>query len=108
MNRLILLLCLSLSNNALSHDVVPKVGDSCPTGTYSSGDYCKTFGSAEKRGIQVITNPSGGKCPTGWYRSGDYCKAYSKRAADEEVIEKVGDDCPTGMYSSGSFCKSYR
>lgn len=89
-------------------DVIQKVGKDCPTGTYSSGDYCKSYSSSNKRGTRVISNAGGGSCPIGWYTSGNYCKAYSSRAASENVIEKVGDDCPTGMYSSGGFCKAYR
>ena len=93
---------------AQASDVIRKVGKDCPTGTYSSGDYCKAFSSTKKKGTRVIANPSGGNCPAGWYRTGDYCKAYSQRKASEDVIEKVGDDCPTGMYTSGGFCKAYR
>ena len=108
MGRLILVLWLACSMTALSADVIPKVGDRCPSGTYSSGDYCKTFKSNEERGSRVVGNPSGGKCPSGWYRSGDYCKAYSKRSGEKDVIQKVGGDCPAGMYSSGAFCKSFK
>ena len=95
------------SSGSVASDVIPKVGDRCPTGTYSSGDYCKAFSSTTKNGTKIIANPSDGDCPVGWYRSGSYCKAYGKRAAEEDVIQKVGDDCPRGMYSSGEFCKSY-
>ncbi len=97
-----------LALNVSASDVIEKVGSKCPSGSYSSGDYCKTYSSSQKRGTKVISNPSGGSCPTGWYTSGDYCKAYGKKAAEENVIQKVGDDCPNGMYSSGAFCKSYR
>ena len=101
-------LAAAWTNKLLASDVIQKVGKDCPTGTYSSGDYCKSYSSTNKRGTRVISNTSGGKCPVGWYTNGNYCKAYGKRAASENVIAKVGDDCPTGMYSSGGFCKSYR
>ena len=104
----VVVLTMTWGKGALATDVIQKVGGDCPTGTYSSGDYCKYFSSTSERGTRIVANPSGGKCPTGWYRSGGYCKAYGKRAANEMVIEKVGDDCPTGMSSSGGFCKSYR
>ena len=103
-----LLLAFLFSCSVIANDVIPKVGDSCPTGSYSSGDYCKSFKSSAESGTRVVGNPSGGKCPTGWYRSGDYCKAYSSRSASEEVIERAGDDCPRGWYKSGAFCKSYK
>lgn len=112
MNRKLTLLAILLAatwgNHAFASDVIQKVGKDCPTGTYSSGDYCKSYSSTTKRGTRVISNTGGGKCPVGWYTSGNYCKAYGKRAASENVIEKAGDDCPTGMYPSGGFCKSYR
>ncbi|MEP5566955.1 MAG: hypothetical protein ABJN62_03895 [Halioglobus sp.] len=92
---------------SVASDVIQKVGDRCPTGTYSSGDYCKAFSSTSNKGTKIIANPGDGDCPVGWYRSGGYCKAYGKRAAEEDVIQKSGDDCPRGMYSSGDFCKSY-
>ncbi|QFU76771.1 hypothetical protein EY643_14535 [Halioglobus maricola] len=107
MKSKLLITCLLFS--AYTHaDVFPKVDGDCPTGSYSSGDYCKTFSSTDKRGIKIVANTSGGRCPTGWYKSGGYCKAYGAKAAEEEVIEKVGDRCPTGMYTSGGFCKSYK
>jgi hypothetical protein len=106
-SRILLLLLLLAPISVLASDVIPKVGSSCPTGMYASGDYCKAFKSTSEKGGKIVANPSGGKCPTGWYRSGDYCKAYSS-SAEEDVIEKVGDDCPRGMYTSGGFCKSYR
>lgn len=107
MMRCLLLLTLICSFSVVANEVIPKVGDSCPTGSYASGDYCKAFKSNADSSTRVVGNPTGGKCPTGWYRSGDYCKAYSSKRASENVIERVGDDCPRGFYKSGAFCKSY-
>ncbi len=104
MSLLALAVCARVS---VASDVIQKVGDQCPTGTYSSGGYCKAFSSTADNGTKTISNPSGGDCPVGWYRRGGYCKAYGERAAGENVIQKAGDDCPRGMYSSGDFCKSY-
>ncbi len=105
---LVVLALAVAASPVIANDVIPRVGDDCPTGTYRSGDYCKSFSSTSERGKRIVGNPSGGRCPTGWYRSGDYCKAYGERAARETVVEKVGDRCPTGMYQSGGFCRSYR
>ena len=48
---------------------IPRQGDSCPTGTYKSGDYCKPDKEA-------IPREKGDKCPSGWYKSGGYCVKY--------------------------------
>jgi hypothetical protein len=107
LSLLVFLVLIPTATSVAADDVIPKVGDRCPTGYCRSGDYCKAFSSSDDAESRVIGNPAGGKCPVGWYRSGDYCKAYGKRA-DEAVVEKVGDKCPSGMYKSGGFCKSYR
>ena len=107
MKTLVIIACVLCASFA-NADIFQKVGDDCPTGSYASGDYCKTFPSTEKRGTKIVANTSGGRCPTGWYRSGDYCKAYNSRAAEKDVIERVGDKCPTGTYKSGGFCKFYK
>ncbi len=58
--------------SATAHTLIPRQGNSCPTGTYKSGDYCKPFKSSEDK---VIIQKSGSKCPTDFYKSGgDYCK----------------------------------
>jgi hypothetical protein len=36
-----------------SSRAIPRVGDSCPTGTYKSGDYCKPFKSTIDRGDTI-------------------------------------------------------
>ena len=45
MHKLTLLAFLLLSVTSLAQTPIPRVGDSCPTGTYISGDYCKPFKS---------------------------------------------------------------
>ena len=49
--------------------IIVKNGNDCPTGFYSSGDYCKRMIGSDREAIPR----EGDKCPTGWYRSGDYC-----------------------------------
>jgi hypothetical protein len=39
----ILSLLLTLPYLALAQSPIPRQGDSCPTGTYKSGDYCTPF-----------------------------------------------------------------
>jgi hypothetical protein len=66
--------------------------NSCPTGTYKSGNYCKPLKSSEDK---VIIQKSGSKCPTGFYSSGNYCKRIS--SSDREALPREdGDKCPTG------------
>ena len=43
MIRYSLLLMFIVSAGTFANDVIPKVGDSCPTGSYAAGDYCKAF-----------------------------------------------------------------
>jgi len=85
---------------ALAQTPIPRQGDSCPTGTYRSGDYCKPFKSSEEEKIIV---KSGSDCPTGFYSSGDYCKRLS--SSDREAIPRREEGkCPTGWYRSGDYC----
>ena len=72
MYRYLLCYILLITTTTLAQTPIPRVGDSCPTGTYSSGDYCKPFASAVEKGVTIIQK-SGDKCPTGWRKSGDYC-----------------------------------
>jgi hypothetical protein len=44
---------------------IPRVGDSCPTGTYRSGDYCKPFAATVEKDVTIIQK-SGDDCPTGF------------------------------------------
>jgi hypothetical protein len=80
---------------------IPRVGDSCPTGTYKSGDYCKPFKSAKD---QNIITKSGSKCPTGYYKTGNYCKQYPSKSDKEAIPRDKGSDCPGGWYKSGQYC----
>ena len=68
---------------ATAQTPVPRVGDSCSTGTYKSGDYCKPFKST---GDQVIIQKSGSDCPTGFYKSGKYCTPF-KSSGDQVIIQ---------------------
>ena len=69
------LLCsfLLIAVSATAQTPIPRVGDSCPTGTYKSGDYCKRIASSDK---EAIPRKNGGKCPTGWYKPDGYCVKY--------------------------------
>ena len=90
----------SISNCIAAQPLIPRAGDSCPTGTYRSGDYCKPFKSNED---QVIIQRSGNDCPTGFYRSGNYCKRLA--SSDREALPREdGAKCPTGWYKSGPYC----
>jgi hypothetical protein len=62
------LVALAVGQVALAQSVpVVKVGRSCPTGTYSSGNSCVPSGDT-----QVYYN-GGGSCPLGWTSSKGYC-----------------------------------
>jgi hypothetical protein len=65
---------MAWSTAATAQTPIPRHGNSCPTGTYKSGDYCKPFKSNSD---QVIIEKSGSKGPTGFYKSGSYCKRMS-------------------------------
>ncbi len=41
---------------------------SCPTGYYSSGNYCLASSDSNRLAI-----PKRGSCPSGYYSSGNYC-----------------------------------
>jgi hypothetical protein len=94
------LIFLVATTTALAQNPIPRQGNSCPTGTYKSGDYCKPLKSAED---QVIIEKSGSKCPTGFYKSGNYCKRIS--SSDREAIPRdKGSKCPTGWRKSAGYC----
>ena len=95
-------LLLTAATTALAQTPIPRVGDSCPTGTYRSGDYCKPI-KASSGTTQTIIQKSGNDCPTGFYSSGDYCKQIT--GSDREVLPRTDDNkCPTGWYESGDYC----
>lgn len=72
---------------------------SCPSGYYSSGNYCVPNSSAR------FALPKLGSCPSGYYSSGNYCVASSD--SSRLAIPKSGS-CPSGYYSSGNYCVSSR
>jgi hypothetical protein len=97
---LILVMSIVLSTLSWADRPIPRQGDSCPTGTYKSGDYCKPIKSNSD---QVIIQKSGGDCPTGFYSSGDYCKRINN--SDREALPRdSGKNCPTGWRKSGDYC----
>ncbi len=67
---------------------------SCPSGYYSSGNYCVPTSSASP----VIER--NGSCPSGYYSSGNYCVMTS---SGKPAIHRSGS-CPSGYYSSGNYC----
>jgi hypothetical protein len=92
---IVLSLLLTLPIMALAQNPIPRQGNSCPTGTYKSGDYCKPFKSSED---QVIIQKSGKDCPTGFYKAGNYCKRLS--SSDREALPREsGGRC---AYISGN------
>jgi len=102
MIRYLLCSILLLALSATAQTPIPRVGDSCPTGTYRSGDYCKPIKSSSGDSQTIITK-SGSKCPTGFYSSGSYCKRIS--SSDREAIPREdGGKCPTEWRKSGDYC----
>ena len=82
MLRYLSCLILVFATAATAQTPIPRAGDSCPSGTYRSGDYCKPFSSSSGSDQNVI-NKSGSNCPTGYYSSGDYCKQFSSSQSDK-------------------------
>jgi hypothetical protein len=101
MPRLILCIVLFIATTAATaQNPIPRQGNSCPTGTYKSGDHCKPFKSSED---QVIIQKSGSDCPTGFYKSGNYCKRMS--SSDREALPREdGGRCATGWHKSAGYC----
>jgi hypothetical protein len=100
MYRYLSCLIVLVATTATAQNPIPRVGNSCPTGTYKSGDYCKPFKSNSD---QVVIEKSGSKCTTGFYKSGNYCKRMSN--SDKEALPREGGaKCPTGWYKSGGYC----
>ena len=93
---------LLAATTTLAQTPISRVGDSCPSGTYKSGDYCKPFKSSPADG-QTVIEKSGKQCPSGYFISGDYCKQHSSES-DKEAIPREGKDCPGGWYKSGQYC----
>ena len=65
---------LFFATTTLAQTSITRQGDSCPTGTFRSGDYCVPFESNSDDKIIVM---SGDDCPTEFYSAGDYCKRMS-------------------------------
>lgn len=89
-------------------EIINKVGDDCPTGTYATQGYCKSFPSSDNR---YIGNPTGGRCPAGMYKSGNYCKHSSRTQSSHVINRPTGSEssngatgCPTGYYKQGAYC----
>lgn len=70
---------------------------SCPSGYYSSGNYCVPNANGR---YAVSRN---GSCPNGYYSSGNYCVASSD--SSKLAIHRKGS-CPSGFYASGNYCIS--
>lgn len=70
---------------------------SCPSGYYSSGNYCVPNNNAH------FAVHRKGSCPSGYYSSGNYCVATSDKSGT--AIPRSGS-CPSGYYSSGEYCVS--
>lgn len=103
MLRYLLSLTLLLAATTLAQTPIPRVGDSCPTATYHSGDYCNPYPSSSKS-EQTIIEKSGSKCPSGFYSSGNYCKQHPSQTDKEAIPRDKGCDCPEGWYKSGKYC----
>jgi len=104
MRKYLLSITVLLATTATAQNPTPRQGDSCPTGTYKSGNYCKPFKSSED---QVIIQKSGKDCPTGFYKSGNYCKQFSSESDKDAIPRDKGSDCPGGWYKSGQYCVKY-
>ena len=89
--------------------VMPALGDSpatalprdgsCPSGYYSSGNYCVPNAGARP------AIPRLGSCPSHYYSSGNYCVGSDANAP--HAMPRSGS-CPSGYYSSGNYCVASR
>ena len=82
---------------AAAQQPIPRNG-SCPSGYYSSGNYCVPNSNAQPA---IERN---GSCPSGYYSSGNYCVMTS---SGKPAIHRNGS-CPSGYYSSGNYCVQSR
>jgi hypothetical protein len=97
-------LFLFLSFSATAQTPIPRVGNSCPAGSYTSGDFCKPMEHAPEH--QAIVK-HGSDCPTGYRSSGSsYCKRLSN--SDSDVVHRPPKTpCPRGTYRSGEYCSAF-
>jgi len=72
---------------------------SCPSGFFSSGDYCVPGSGAR------FALARKGSCPSGYFSSGNYCVASSD--SSKLAVPRSGS-CPSGYFSSGNYCVSNR
>ncbi len=86
----------SMANASPMPQPIVKQG-SCPSGYYSSSNYCVPTSNAR---FAIVKN---GSCPSGYYSSSNYCVASSD--SSRLAVPKVGS-CPSGFYSSGQYCVS--
>lgn len=102
MIRLALIL-LALHPAASAHAAPPAQAlerdGSCPSGYYTSGNYCVPGTNAR------FAVHRRGSCPSGYYTSGNYCVASSDKSGT--AIHRSGS-CPSGYYTSGNYCVSNR
>jgi len=94
--------CVAGTVYAESRTAMPRVGKSCPSGYYKSGEYCVQGSDRARTAIER----AGKSCPSGYYRSGEYCMAGSERA--KPAITRQGSSCPSGYYRSGEYCVQNR
>jgi hypothetical protein len=64
----------------------PRVANECPTGFYSSEDYCKCISNYYTEALPEL---DGNKCPTRWYRSGAYCVKQQPDIALARLAKKI-------------------
>jgi hypothetical protein len=86
------------ANAAPPAQPLPRDG-SCPSGYYSSNQYCVPTSSAK------FAIKRDGSCPSGYFASGNYCIASTESA--KAVIARVGS-CPSGWFASGNYCVSIK
>ena len=62
-----------MGTTANANQIIEKIGNTCPSNFYGSGNFCKAINSNVKH---TIPNPTGGGCPGNYHHSGRYyCKS---------------------------------
>src|SRR5512145_885531 len=90
-----------LASGAFGQEIIPRVGDNCPTKYAASGDSCIPL-----PGAKYTVPKLGSRCPIGFSVSGDYC--YRPHKATTKVIPKVARQCPNGYWADGKYCQSFK